>query len=238
MKNKSKSSLGSSHGNFNCGGAPPFPRLAARPRGVRGVPLGVDLSRLLPRCSKFGAARRPGLNQRGGREVGREAQGGASSADPSLARLSRLHVSSSGQADVTAAHLDRQRRGSSPAETGTTRPGSAAHTPAPPERPRASPPHLLRPGPALHLAGRGARAAAARAMETGSDSGQRPRARGGGGGKEAGEAGGAAHRGSAPRRGKAWRRQVGRTSSARARERARAGARGAGGGGEGWLSSF
>lgn len=54
-------------------------------------------------------------------------------------------------------------------------------------------------------------------METGSDSGQRPRARGGGGGKKPR---GEARRGSAPRGGKAWRRQVGRTSSAPARERA------------------
>lgn len=58
------------------------------------------------------------------------------------------------------------------------------------------------------------------------------------GGKEAGEAGGAARRGSVPCRGKAWRRQVGRTSSARARERARAGARGAGVGGGGRMAQL
>lgn len=236
MKNKSTPSLGSSHGNFNCGGAPPFARLAARPRGVRGVPLGVDLSGQLPRCSKFGAARWPGLSQRGGREVGREAQGGASSADPSLARLSRLHVSSSGQADVTAAHLDRQRRGSSPAETGTTRPGSAAHTPASPERPRASPPNQARARPPPRWSRRPSGSSLGYGDRFGLRSeAARPRRRWG---KEA-KGGGPPRLRSA--RGKSLAAAGGQDelgAGERASERARAGARGAGGGGEGWLSSF
>lgn len=191
-----------------------------------GIPQ-CDLSVQVPLCSNFGVARRLGLSQRGGREVGREVQGGASSSDSSPALLFRVRVSSSVRARVPSAPARRRpggrdsRRPSTP-EPGAARLGEALWLSSAAHR-------LFRSGrgspqarPILHLAGRRSIPSYGDRLRLRSEAAC-VRLR------EEAEVG-LARRVSAPR----W----GSLAAAGGQDEARASEGGRAGGGGGWLSSF